>query len=163
MLLRDAVPLIADQWFARRPITGRCPMADTASRSNKNRRILVLAIAAVLVAAGIFAGVTLVNQDPTESISDRATSTPTPEATASPTDTNTEGGTVEPSPAFGSVLPETMGGEEAIEALGENLQVVAQRNGKTAEELTQLLLRDKTAKISPEGFIVYLDDFHNEE
>ncbi|AYY11530.1 hypothetical protein EF847_01135 [Actinobacteria bacterium YIM 96077] len=63
----------------------------------------------------------------------------------------------EASLAGGDVLPEPLGGQEAIDALGEDLAAVAQKNGKTEEELRDLLLRDKTVKISPSGRLFYED------
>lgn len=57
----------------------------------------------------------------------------------------------------GDVVPERMGGLEAIEELGENLEAVAKKNGMTADQLRDLLLQDSTAKISPSGFVLFVD------
>lgn len=65
---------------------------------------------------------------------------------------NIEGGLKSQS---GQVLPKAMGGQEAIDALGDDIEVVAERNGKTVEELKELLLRDHSAKVSKNGFLLY--------
>ncbi|NED95595.1 hypothetical protein G1H11_09750 [Phytoactinopolyspora alkaliphila] len=57
----------------------------------------------------------------------------------------------------GDVLPESMGGQEAIDSLGDKLERVAKMNNRTPEELRELLLRDKTVKVSPNGFLLYED------
>lgn len=142
-------------------------MSESLGRPSRRRPLLIAAaLTVVVVAVILIVGVLAMNQGSaapgTEaSASPQATATPT--ATATHSDDTTEGGTVEPTPAFGSVLPEAMGGQEAIDALGDDLEAVADRNGKTVEELTALLLRDATAKVSPSGFIVYSDSFENEE
>ncbi|MFC7945288.1 hypothetical protein ACFUPZ_18685 [Microbacterium oxydans] len=140
-------------------------MSQSASRPSRRRTLLITAAVILLVVGGTVLAVTLsMNRESTApGIDTPASPHPSDSAVPNDSDENTEGGTVEPTPAFGSVLPETMGGEEAIDALGDNIETVARRNGKTVEELTELLLRDTTAKISPEGFIVYRDSFENEE
>lgn len=55
------------------------------------------------------------------------------------------------------VLPKEMSGQEAIDALGDKITVVAKRVGKTPEELKELLLRDKSARVTPEGNVRYHD------
>ncbi|KJL30612.1 hypothetical protein [Microbacterium oxydans] len=146
-------------------------MSESLGRPSRRRPLIIATAITVVVAVGILTvGVLAMNQGSAEpgadaSASPQATATPTPTPTPTPTDSDdsTEGGTVEPTPAFGSVLPEAMGGQRAIDALGDDLEAVAARNGKTVEELTELLLRDATAKISTNGFIVYSDSFENEE
>lgn len=59
------------------------------------------------------------------------------------------------------VLPEPMNGQEAIDALGDNLEAVARQNGKTVEELEDLLLRDASAFVSKNGFIYHRDPSPN--
>ncbi|CAH0207894.1 hypothetical protein SRABI76_02186 [Microbacterium oxydans] len=140
-------------------------MSESLGRPSRRRPLIIATAITVVVAVGILAvGVLAMNQGSAEPGADASAS---PQATATPTptdsDDSTEGGTVEPTPAFGSVLPEAMGGQQAIDALGDDLEAVAARNGKTVEELTELLLRDATAKISTNGFIVYSDSFENEE
>lgn len=51
------------------------------------------------------------------------------------------------------VLPRPMGGQEAIDELGDNIQFVAERNGKSVDELKEFLLRNESAQVSPNGFI----------
>ncbi|WP_334152131.1 hypothetical protein [Microbacterium sp.] len=141
-------------------------MSESLGRPSRRRPLIIAIVIMVVIVAGILiVGVLSMNQG---SAAPGADASASPQATASPTtptdpDDSTEGGTVEPTPAFGSVLPEAMGGQEAIDALGDDLQAVADRNGKTVEELTALLLRDATAKVSPSGFIVYSDSFENDE
>lgn len=60
-------------------------------------------------------------------------------------------------PELQEVLPEDMNGQEAIDALGDNIDAVAERNGKTVEELKQLLLRDNTVYVTKTGHIMYRD------
>jgi hypothetical protein len=54
-------------------------------------------------------------------------------------------------------------GFQGLLQAGDRIAVVAKRNNKTVEELSDLLLRDRSAQISPEGFIVYNDSFDNAE
>lgn len=56
-----------------------------------------------------------------------------------------------------SVLPEPMGGQEAIDALGDDLELVAERNNTTVDELRALLLRDATLRVSQSGQLFYED------
>jgi len=142
-------------------------VSESLGRPSRRRPLIIAIVITVVLVAGILiVGVLSMNRGSAVPGADASAS---PQATATPTttptdsDDSTEGGTVEPTPAFGSVLPEAMGGQEAIDALGDDLEAVADRNGKTVEELTALLLRDATAKISPRGFIVYSDSFENEE
>ncbi|WP_105566724.1 hypothetical protein [Microbacterium halophytorum] len=51
-------------------------------------------------------------------------------------------------------LPESLGGQEAIDALGDDLAAVAELNNKTPEELEEFLLKNPSAKISPNGTIL---------
>ena len=139
-------------------------MTGSEKRWKKSHTLLATAAIVVLV-GGIVTGTVLINRDTTPPTADTSTSgsptsTPTPEDTPSPDgDSSSEGGTVQPTPIGGKVLPEAMGGEEAIEALGDKIEFVAKRNNKTVDELKDLLLRDKTAQVSPSGFIVYNDSF----
>jgi hypothetical protein len=57
----------------------------------------------------------------------------------------------------GGFLPEPMSGQDAIDALGDDLERVAEMNNRTPEELRELLLRDKTLHVSPNGFLMYVD------
>ncbi len=59
----------------------------------------------------------------------------------------------------GNLLNEELNGQEAIDALGDNIDTVAKRIGKSPEELKELLLRDSSAHVTPKGFVVYRDTF----
>lgn len=117
-------------------------------------------IATVVVLAGIIIGVTYLTSGGTT-----PSGTESPRPSASPSDTTTpdpdggeDGDDVEVVPTPSSeVLTEPLGGQEAIDALGDKIEIVAQRNGKTVEQLEELLLRDKAAKVSTDGYIVYID------
>lgn len=56
-----------------------------------------------------------------------------------------------------NVLDEPKSGQEAIDALGDKIDVVAERNGMTVDELTHLLQTDSTVHISVTGSIYYRD------
>lgn len=131
---------------------------DETSRRPNRRRTIALVIVAVIVVAGAIVGITyLVGNTPS------GTDQPSPTETTAPADPDTgeEEGDVELTPTPSQVLPEQMGGQEAIDALGDKIEFVAKRNGKTVEQLEELLLRDKSAKVSPQGFVVYIDSFEN--
>ena len=57
----------------------------------------------------------------------------------------------------GTMLPEAMSGQEAVDALGDKLAVVAERNNMTAEKLRKLLLTDSTLHVTPSGSLLYVD------
>ncbi|PZF79179.1 hypothetical protein [Jiangella anatolica] len=61
-------------------------------------------------------------------------------------------------PGGQDVLPRAMGGQEAIDALGERLGDVAELNGMTADQLRDLLLRDASVEVAPSGRLLYDDD-----
>lgn len=130
-------------------------------------RILILTAAAAAVVAVLIVALLQFNRgtggDAVSTPSPSATSataTSTPPPPGTPTDTPaTEGDDVPGiSTPTGPLLPEPMNGQEAIDALGENIAIAAKRSGKTVEELTDLLLRDSTAHISTTGYLVYIDD-----
>lgn len=85
-------------------------------------------------------------------------------------DSSAEGSTGEgaeestqPSPPLSEkVLPKEMSGQEAIDALGDKIEIVAKRNGKTVDELKNLLLDNPSAHVMPNGSIVYNDTFSND-
>lgn len=135
-------------------------MAEAEAGPNRGR-IIALVIATVVVLAGVVIGVTYLTGGGT---TPSATESPSP--TVSPTDTSTpgdsdggeDGDDVKPVPTPSSqVLTEPLGGQEAIDALGDKIEAVAKRNGKTVEQVEELLLRDKSAKVSTNGYIVYID------
>lgn len=138
-------------------------MTDTIEHPRWGR-IAALAAAGLLVVAALVFGLLQLGGDGSTAAPADASPSPTATATTSSTPTETSGTNDEgdgdvpgTSSDFNSLLPEAMNGQEAIDALGDKIEVVAKRNGKSVEELEELLLRDKTAHISPNGFIVYLD------
>lgn len=137
-------------------------MTDAQGRPSRGRTIAILIIAVVIVAGVIIAILFATRGGQAPTATDQPTSGTQTETTA-PSDTDTEpnGDDVEPTPLATDVLPESMGGQEAIDALGDKIDKVAQNNGMTADELKELLLRSKTAQITPKGFIVYLDTFED--
>ncbi|KQZ25314.1 MULTISPECIES: hypothetical protein [Microbacterium] len=139
-------------------------MSETAEQSSRRPVLAVAVVAVVLVVIAVIFGMLMTNPGPGGTAVPSSELTETPASTTGPAGSGTsddEGGEMTPGPAFGTFLPESMGGEAAIDELGDRISVVAQRNNKTVEELSELLLRDRSAQISPEGFIVYKDSFDN--
>lgn len=127
----------------------------TAPGRQRRGVVTALLIAAVVIVAGAIILIVSTTRAGQMSASAHPTSSEqpsTPPTVATP-------GTLSPSPITGSVLPHPMGGQEAIDALGDKIDFVAKRNGKTVDELKDLLLRDKTAQVSVDGFIAYVDTF----
>lgn len=126
--------------------------------------IALFASGAVVVAAAVFAiaqqpggGAAAPADPPTASPTTGQTpgvGTPTPPST--PTD---EGGSEVDGTSLGTgpVLDEPKNGQDAIDALGDKIDVVAKRNGMTVEDLTHLLLSDSTVHVSTSGAIYYRD------
>jgi hypothetical protein len=54
-------------------------------------------------------------------------------------------------------LPAPLGGQAAIDALGDHLPEVAAQNGRTAEELTRVLTTDASARIDPTLRLYYVE------
>lgn len=136
-------------------------MGEAAGRSSRGRIIALVAVTAVILAGVVLAVTYLTNGGVTPSGSESPTVPPTATAeTTAPADPDgdEDEGDMEPLPTASSFLPEPMGGQDAIDALGDKIEIVAKRNGKTVEELEELLLRDKSARISTEGFVVYIDN-----
>lgn len=52
-------------------------------------------------------------------------------------------------------VPEPLNGQEAIDALGDDIEEVADRNGKTVEEFEEFLLKNPSAFVQPDGFVVF--------
>ena len=113
-------------------------------------RLIVLAALAVAIVAGLVVGASQL----------AGIGGPASDNTAIPTDAATpqEDDVNGPNSEFSKLLPESKSGQEAIDALGDNLAVAAKRNNMTAEDLAALLLSDSTVHISTTGYIVYLDD-----
>ncbi|WP_119696178.1 hypothetical protein [Microbacterium halotolerans] len=151
-------------------------MTENAEGSRRGMIITVVIVAVAVLAVIVFAVSQLwANDDDADPTGSDGTTMPTETATADPEDegddvstddgsdsTDTSGedaATTEPGEVTGTnkVLPERMNGQEAIDALGDKIDFVAERNNKTVDELKDLLLRDKSAHISTGGFIVYID------
>lgn len=142
-------------------------MHENAQRPRATRSSALIAAAAVTatvaVVAGVIVGVT--NRGGDESSATFSSVSPTPSASdagasADPTPPEDEDVVNTPSSLpTAAVLTESLAGQEAIDALGDNIDVVARRNNKTVDELKDLLLRDQTAHVSTTGFIFYRDDF----
>lgn len=124
--------------------------------TQRSRGWWVIAIAGAAAAVAIVIGIWAAQQ------------TGAPGAAAPTSSAGTTGSDVNKTPAGNdgtlassglTVLDKPLGGQEAIDALGEKIEIVAERNGKTVDEIKELLLRDKTASISTGGFILYTDDF----
>lgn len=54
-------------------------------------------------------------------------------------------------------LGRELGGQEAIDALGDSLEEVARKHGMSADRLRDLLLQDRTARIGRTGRLFYRD------
>lgn len=134
---------------------------ENVQKKQNPARALVLAIVALVVVGGIILVMVQRNSGPGDSAAPTSTATSDPSAS----DANEEGeddvSGMTPGPSLSptTFLEKEMGGQEAIDALGDKIETVAKRNGKTVEELTDLLLRDQTAVISPRGFLLFKDDF----
>lgn len=124
-------------------------------------RIAVLAGAGLLAVAALVFGLTQLVTGAPETSPSPSPSSPSATPTSTPTQNTDDEDDDVPgmSSDFSPLLPEAMNGQEAIDALGDRIETAAKRNGKTVEELEELLLRDTTAHISPNGYLVYLDDF----
>lgn len=130
-------------------------MTTDSTQSSGRGRIALLAILTIAV-VGVIVFAMIQQNIGRGGESAAPTSTATPSSTD---DAETDEGDaeVEVSSTPGTYLTENMNGQEAIDALGDDIEVVAKRNGKTVEELTDLLLRDETAYISPNGFLMFKD------
>ncbi|KJC64991.1 hypothetical protein TZ00_05135 [Agreia bicolorata] len=116
-----------------------------------------MAVAALIV-VGVFAFRGQGEISPTPDLT--MTPSSTPSTAPSDSDSSENEGTVNtPTPFSTTVLPSPMSGQEAIDALGDKIEYVAQRNGKTVDELKDLLLRDATVHVSTSGDIFFRDDF----
>ena len=144
-------------------------MTENAEGSRRGMIITVVIVAIAVIAAIAFAVVQVwASDDDADPTGSDDTTVPTETAAADPDDegddvstddtSGTDATSTEPGEVTGTkVLPERMSGQEAIDALGDDITVVAKRNNKTVDELKDLLLRDKSAHVSTRGFIVYID------
>ncbi|HZU92259.1 MAG TPA: hypothetical protein VFF85_01465 [Microbacterium sp.] len=123
--------------------------------------IALFAVAAVVVAVAIFAIVQQPSGDPTPAESptaEQTAGTETPSTTPAPTTSpGGEGGTDGTALPTAAVLDEPKSGQEAIDALGDKIEIVAERNGMTVDQVTNLLQTDATAHVSVTGSIYYVD------
>ncbi|MFK4760959.1 hypothetical protein ACI3KS_08505 [Microbacterium sp. ZW T5_45] len=139
-------------------------MTENVQNSQNPARLVVLGIVALVVAGGIILALIQRNADDADSAAPTSTATSEPTATSDATadgeDNVSDGNaTPDPTPVFGKFLEEDLNGQEAIDALGDRIDVVAERNGKTVEELTSLLQHDSTVYITTDGLIMFKDDF----
>lgn len=140
-----------------------------AERRRRGVLIASLSAAAILLAAGIFTGVTLMNMNNGADARDGSENTDagggTSEAQGSG-GSGAEGGSGSESADSGhgtadglrsdasQVLPKAMSGQEAIDALGDDIEIVAERNGMSVDQLEETLLKNPSAKVSKNGFLM---------
>lgn len=136
-------------------------MTEITERPIGARAIVVAVIAIVIVAGLIIAVASMAGSRTTPPAAEPTTSAT---ETTPPADADDEGDDVKqsPTPMTSGVLPKALGGQAAIDALGDKITLVASRNGKSVDEVKELLLRDETARVSTGGFIKYVDDFGGE-
>ncbi|TDD67766.1 hypothetical protein E1262_18245 [Jiangella aurantiaca] len=129
-------------------------MPETTSQQRR-RSVLAVAAAVVVVALAVVLAVWLTNgTGDSDDSGDGSVAVPSdapPASTPSPGD-----GTVAPG-GQDDLLPRPMSGQEAIDALGEHLDHVAELNGMTPEQLRDLLLRDASVQVAPSGRLLYDD------
>lgn len=130
-------------------------MTDNNVRERRRWLLPIICIAGVLVVAAVGFGIWqgLSSGSDERSATDDSSSPTAPEPSGS--DGESEEDMTSTSPSLGPVLPRAMGGQEAIDELGDNIVRVANQNGMTPEELEELLLSDSTVRISPQGTIFY--------
>lgn len=127
-------------------------MAENIQPAHRGRLIAYAALAVAVVTAGIIGITQLASYGETLTSSSGSAATPTHSATPQEDDVD------KPNPALiGKLLPEAKSGQDAIDSLGERIAVAADRNDMTVDELTELLLRDKTAHVTSNGSILYID------
>ncbi|MBB5786572.1 hypothetical protein [Jiangella mangrovi] len=126
-------------------------MADSTA---KQRRTTVLAVAAalVLVAVAVMAAVWLTSRSGDDDDGADGGAVAVPSDPPAPTT-----GTLAPG-GQDDLLPEPMGGQEAIDALGERLEHVAELNGMTPADLRDALLTTASLKVAPSGRLLYDDE-----
>lgn len=147
-----------DQQTAQQQFAGQL----SADHRRRKGLLVALAVIAIVVAGAIVFGVVqMTSGDDSEA--------PPPDGTSEPADSDTSGssgdgadgnsGDADDStgddvkPSTNQVLPEAKGGQEAIDALGDKMGIVAQRNDMTVEELEEFLLSNPSAKVAPNGSI----------
>lgn len=135
-------------------------MTDNAAERSRSLRPIVVSVLAVAVAGAIAFGISQLVGGGSGSDDTVATTDAAADGDTTQDESSSEGSSGSGEPV-GQVLPEPMAGQAAIDALGDKIEFVAQRNGKTVDDLKALLLRDSTAHINTSGFVVYLDTFGN--
>lgn len=142
----------------------------TEQSTEQRRRgglLITLIVIAVVIAVAIIFGVMQMNPSNTSNTpgSDEpgTSETATPETPSGGSDSasaadgdgqESEGRADGMRPSKQQVLSKPMSGQEAIDALGDDIAVVAERNGKSVEELKDLLLRNPSAKVTQDGDIL---------
>lgn len=136
------------------------PLAENTSRG----RIIaffvgtIVVVAALVIATLFFTGT--IGNNNTDNTQIAGPLTDGDDETNGDSDGTTNGNPNEPgqeTPEGREVLPTDMNGQQAIDALGDDIDRVAELNGKTTQELKELLLRDNTVHISKFGYILYKD------
>lgn len=145
----------------------------------RRKRVLAtvgLGGAAVLIAAGVMTGVVLMNAN-TDNVAQVEPSDGESAPSGASGDHDASGGTQANGAgeagssgsevASGSsiangvasdrsqILDQAMGGQAAIDALGDNIEIVADRNSMSVEELKETLLQNPSAKVSRTGFLYF--------
>lgn len=111
-------------------------------RSSTTRTVGLVAAGAVIIGGVVFGAVQLSNGNGLTAPGDQ---------------TSTQPADGEDMQSLGPVLPKAMGGQQAIDALGDDINQVAKKNNMTVEKLEGILLKDSTAYISKTGFLLYGD------
>ncbi len=88
---------------------------------------------------------------------DQPVAEPSSESANGDPDSRASTGAEELKSADTKVVPEPMGGQKAIDALGDDLARVAERHDMTPDELRQALLRDDDLRVTPSGTLLYAD------
>ena len=138
-------------------------MADSTAKQRRNS-VLAVAAAVVVVALAVMAAAWLTSRDgggdggdgdrvavPSDAGADESGAQPQPQPTPSATGSLAPGGQED-------LLPEPLGGQEAIDALGERLGHVAELNGMTTADLRDALLTDASLRVAPSGRLLYDDE-----
>lgn len=126
--------------------------APQGSHTPRNAGLLmtIVVVSAILIGAIIFGAAQMFGSDSTDGAATQNTTS---------SDTNDQGAT-SPTPMSSSVVPEDLGGQEAIDALTKSgsLERVAKQNNMTVDGLKGLLLNDETAYVSKRGMIIMQGD-----
>lgn len=132
--------------------------AVTEKRTNWTMRILFAVLALAVVAVIVFSLFQMNTGDDPVGESRGSTGDETADPTApEPTSTDDESDQdMQPSDSpvnSTHVLEESLSGQEAIDALGDDIDIVAEKNNMSVDELKEFLLRNESAVVRPDGFI----------